>query len=80
MHFDQHACLDRVHFRRCLNAPSVADCMKPVFNVTLSGSTCSFTYTPAVSQRNGLPIICLGLGKSGGSIQPSQKVHVNNVP
>jgi MSHA biogenesis protein MshO len=42
--------------------------------------TCSFTYTPAVSQRNGLLTMRLGLEKSGESIQLYQEVHVNNVP
>ncbi len=43
-------------------------------------SACSFTYTPAVSQRNGLLTMRLGLEKSGESIQLYQEVHVNNVP
>ena len=43
-------------------------------------STCSFIYTPAVSQRNGLLTMRLGLEKSGESIQLYQEVHVNNVP
>ncbi len=43
-------------------------------------STCSFSYTPAVSQRNGQLTMRLGLTQSGESVQLYQEVHVDNVP
>lgn len=43
-------------------------------------SSCSFSYTPAVSTRNGLLTITLVLTQSGESVQLYQEVHVNNVP
>jgi len=49
--------------------------------VLVSGvSSCSFSYTPAVSTRNGLLTITLVLTQSGESVQLYQEVHVNNVP
>jgi MSHA biogenesis protein MshO len=43
-------------------------------------STCSFSYTPAVSQRNGQFTMRLGLTQSGESVQLYQEVHVDNIP
>lgn len=49
--------------------------------VLVSGvSSCSFSYTPAVSTRNGLLTITLVLTQSAESVQIYQEVHVNNVP
>ena len=43
-------------------------------------STCNFSYTPAVSQRNGQLTMRLGLTQAGESVQLYQEVHVENVP
>jgi MSHA biogenesis protein MshO len=43
-------------------------------------SSCSFSYNPAVSTRNGLLTIALVLTQSGESVRLYQEVHVNNVP
>lgn len=54
----------------------------PSTGTVLAGnvSLCSFSYTPAVSQRNGLLTMTLGLTQSGESIRLYHEIHVNNVP
>lgn len=56
------------------SCPSTGDVL--VSNVT----TCSFSYIPAVSQRNGQLTMRLGLTQSDESVQLYQEVHVDNVP
>jgi MSHA biogenesis protein MshO len=67
---------------RAITSEQLSSCPgSDVGDVLMSNiSACSFTYTPAVSQRNGLLTMRLGLEKSGESIQLYQEVHVNNVP
>jgi MSHA biogenesis protein MshO len=67
---------------RAITSEQLSSCPESdVGDVLMSNiSACSFTYTPAVSQRNGLLTMRLGLEKSGESIQLYQEVHVNNVP
>lgn len=48
--------------------------------ILVSNVECSFTYTPAVSARNGLLTITLVLTQSNESVRLYQEVHVNNVP
>ena len=41
---------------------------------------CTFTYTPGVTQRNGLVSIQLAITQSGETVSLYHQVHVNNVP
>jgi len=43
-------------------------------------SRCDFSYTAAVSQRNGQFTLRLGLTQAGESVQLYQEVHVDNLP
>jgi len=49
-----------------------------VSNVDCANS--SFSYTPAVSQRNGILTIILTLTQSGESVRLYDEVQVNNAP
>jgi MSHA biogenesis protein MshO len=66
---------------RAITSKQLSNCPESdVGDVLMSNiSACSFTHTPAVSQRNGLLTMRLGLEKSGESIQLYQEVHIDNV-
>jgi hypothetical protein len=67
---------------RAITSEQLSSCPESdVGDVLISSiSAYSFTHTPAVSQRNGLLTMRLGLEKSGELIQLYQEVHINNVP
>ncbi len=66
---------------RSLSSALMASC--PTTGTVLVGnvSTCSFSYTPAASQRNGLLTMTLVLTDAAGeSVRLYHEVHVNDVP
>ena len=72
-------------FIRPISVAALTAC--PVSTGTLENSVlvsnvvdCSFTYTGAVSQRNGQLTMRLKLEKSGESVQLYQEVNVDNLP
>ncbi len=58
------------------NPPAGGNSAQLAQNVT----TCIFTYTPGVTQRNGLVSIRLSLTQSNETVNLYHEVHVNNVP
>jgi MSHA biogenesis protein MshO len=44
------------------------------------GATCSFNYTPAILQRNGLVVLRLTLTRNGESVELLHQVDVQNTP
>jgi len=65
---------------QAISATPLAACPAAGTVLVSNVSACTFSYTPAVSARNGLLTITLVLTQSGESVQIYQEVHVNNVP
>lgn len=65
---------------RAITAAALAACPGAGDLLVSNVSACAFSYTPAVSTRNGLLGMTLELTQAGESVRLYQEVQVNNVP
>jgi MSHA biogenesis protein MshO len=66
--------------KRNLSATPLSSCPLTGDVLVSNVSACSFSYTPAVSKRNGQLTLRLGLTQAGESVQLYQEVHIDNLP
>lgn len=66
--------------QQAISATQMASCPSTGTVLVNNVSSCSFSYTAAVSQRNGQLTMRLGITQSGESVMLYHEVHVDNVP
>ena len=79
-----YSCVGNILYRttQAISAAPLAVCPAAgtIVATNVDCANSSFTYTPAISQRNGLLTMTLTLTQSGESVRLYDEVHVDNVP